>query len=612
MRHYHHFLAAAVALYWLIGGALAVSQRGLQYDEALLVQGGVHLLNERTELPLPHDPDTWLCRGRRCLPLMTVRYVGAVKEYAGVVWFALFGTSALAVRTLSLLLAGFVVYGLGRLVGRLVSPPVGLAAAFALAIHPAFVDQSAFDNGTVAAPFCALGLLFIALARYDESPLVARALAIGVAAGFGVWSRANFTWVLFALVCALHLDLWRWVRDRRSHALAWAGGMLLGSLPFWIYQWISRGGTFAVFGLFPAQEAWPRRLAARGVMFAESLVSDREHRAIWGGGVVPAWQAWLFALVLVAALVTIRRRYPRVVIATVVLYALHFVSTVQVAEHHFVTVTPFAVAAVAATRWRLVAPVYVLIALGWQYAAWQGLRATGGVGQWSDAIVTLSRAISDRHQGRTVHIADWGLQNNLFVLSRGHLRSREWIGEERDGPPLERGGLFLTGGERNSFFPSGLTFARRLAASGQESRCEEFFERSGPLYARLCDVDPVRALASRIVSDTGLYPAEAGASWRWTGRRFSFVLERPVATDLAFALDVHVPPAVIEKLGAVTLNAAGLPAARYDRAGDYRYVRDLPDGAGPLEFALDKALPPSAADQRELGLIVRGLRLVPR
>lgn len=600
MRHYQYFLVAAVTLYWLIGGALAASHSGLQYDEALLVQGGVHLLNERTELPLPHDPNTWWCLGQRCLPLMTVRYVGAVKEYAGVLWFALFGTTAFAVRTLSLVLAGLVVYGTGRLVGYLCSPGAGVAAAVLLAVHPALVDQSMFDNGTVAAPFLALGWLLLALVRYGEAASVRRALALGVAAGFGVWCRANFTWVLFALVCALHIDLWRWWRARQSHALACLGGLALGSLPFWIYQVISRGGTFAVFGLFPAQESWPQRLAVRWAMFSESLVSDREHRAIWGGGAVPAWQAWLFALVLVAALVWMWRRQPRLVIATVVLYALHFGSTVQVAEHHFVTALPLAVAVVAATGWRWLLPGYLTIALFWQYAAWQGLRATGGVGQWSDAIVAVEKAIADRQQGRTVQIADWGLQNNLFVLSRGRLRSREWIGEERDAPPLDKGGLVLVGGARNTFFPSGQVTAARLAAAD----CEQFFERSGALYARLCDVEPGGARAADVVKETGLYPAEAGAAWRWSRREFSFELVRPAN---GFVLEIHVPPAVIEKLGAVTLRAAGTMPARYDRPGDYRYVRDL--ASARLEFSLDKALAPSAGDSRELGVIVRGIRV---
>ena len=42
------------------------------------------------ELNLPHDPHTWIEVGGRWFPLMTVRYVGAIKEYLAVPLLALF------------------------------------------------------------------------------------------------------------------------------------------------------------------------------------------------------------------------------------------------------------------------------------------------------------------------------------------------------------------------------------------------------------------------------------------------------------------------------------------------------------------------------------------
>lgn len=603
-RPQYILLSGAVALYWLVGLVLAAQLRGLQYDEALLVQGGVHLLNEWTELPLPHDPDTWLCARGRCLPLMTVRYVGAVKEYLGWPLFVLFGTSAFVVRLLSVLLASMAVYGVGRLVGHLCSPRAGAVAAFALAVHPAFVDQSVFDNGTVAAPFFALGLLLVALARYGEAASWQRAFAIGLAAGFGVWARANFTWVLFALVCALHVDLWRWAWLRRRDALALAGGMLAGSLPFWIYQVISRGGTFAVFGLFGAEGTWAQRLLSRAVMFAESLVSDREHRAIWGGGAVPAWQAWLFALILVASVAWCARYQRRIAMATLVLYAFHFSSTVQVAEHHFVTAIPFAIACVVATGWRWFLPVFVGIALYWNGMAIAGVRATGGVGQWSDGIVRVMRALEQQHLGRGLNVVDWGLQNNLFVLSHGRFRSREWLGGADAAPDLAVGGLYLVGGDHNTFFESSREFTRRLA--GTRHLCEDVRERSGALYARLCDVEPTPA-RDGLAEASGLHPPEK-EGWRWSKREFAIQVRREAGFD-AFALEIYVPPAVVEKLGPVTLKAAGRYAATYTAPGAYRYVRQLPEAGDTIRFALDKAFLAGEIDGRELGVIVKGLTL---
>ena len=96
---------SALVLYCLLATVLILQRPGLHYDEALLVLGSVHMRHSPAELTLPHDPDTWYCFGHRCLPLMTVRYVGAVKDYLCVPLFALFGTRAEVVRFASVLLS---------------------------------------------------------------------------------------------------------------------------------------------------------------------------------------------------------------------------------------------------------------------------------------------------------------------------------------------------------------------------------------------------------------------------------------------------------------------------------------------------------------------------
>jgi len=69
-------IIGALAVYFLWAALLILQNPGLQYDEALLVLGSVHMRHSVGEIPLPHDPDTWFCPFKRCLPLMTVRYVG--------------------------------------------------------------------------------------------------------------------------------------------------------------------------------------------------------------------------------------------------------------------------------------------------------------------------------------------------------------------------------------------------------------------------------------------------------------------------------------------------------------------------------------------------------
>jgi hypothetical protein len=79
-----------------------------------------------------------------------------------------------------------------------------------------------------------------------------------------------------------------------------------------------------------------------------------------------------------------------------------------------------------------------------------------------------------------------------------------------------------------------------------------------------------------------------------------------------------VPPVVIEQEKNVTLSTsiagAPLPPETYAKAGDYTFTRDVPASALAgdsvrLDFELDKAMPPSGADQRELGIVVLAIGL---
>jgi hypothetical protein len=113
----------------------------------------------------------------------------------------------------------------------------------------------------------------------------------------------------------------------------------------------------------------------------------------------------------------------------------------------------------------------------------------------------------------------------------------------------------------------------------------------------------------------GFYGVEAGA-WRWTAKQFTVVLRPPSGSAQSggkLELKLTVPPVVIEKLKIISLSAAAngspLPPETYTQAGDYTYTRDVPASALTadsvrIDFQLDKAIPPTASDLRELGIIV--------
>lgn len=113
----------------------------------------------------------------------------------------------------------------------------------------------------------------------------------------------------------------------------------------------------------------------------------------------------------------------------------------------------------------------------------------------------------------------------------------------------------------------------------------------------------------------GFHDIEQGA-WRWTMRNFSVALRPPAGAaqnGAMLELKFSVPDPVIERLKSVTLSAkvGGTPlqSETYSKPGQHIYSREVPAAAlvvdaVTVDFALDKAFPPSPADQRELGVVV--------
>jgi hypothetical protein len=114
----------------------------------------------------------------------------------------------------------------------------------------------------------------------------------------------------------------------------------------------------------------------------------------------------------------------------------------------------------------------------------------------------------------------------------------------------------------------------------------------------------------------GFHEVENGG-WRWSAKEFSAALKPPSSgakKGATLLLKFSIVDVSIAKLGAMSLSArvgaTQCPAKRYDKAGEYEYKCDIPasalSGAGlvPVDFSLDKALPATETDQRELGLVV--------
>jgi hypothetical protein len=646
--------AIAAAILWYCCWAILFIQAkpGFHYDEAIDVLGSVSELHSHHELTLPHAPDTWFCVSADCFPLMSARYIGSIKEYLCWPLFAIFGPKGGVVRLLAMTLGSLGILGIARLLASQAGYGAAAAGAWVLALNPSYLDMTILDNSAFSPWMGVFGLLCIAAAGYLEKRSARAAFWLGAAAGLGVWARANYVWLLGALAAAVVISLGRRILVPWKHFALFVIGGIFGGSAFLAYQILSGGGTWQAVSMFGATGTLLQRIQHRAWMFSETLLSNGEHHRAWAGPVsLPAWQLWFFPLLVAASCVMCvlsRRTLARVAGLMLLFYAMTFMYTsLPIGEHHLMTLVPIA-AVVAVLAWQRFSPaaiavglIYVVSAIYWQGAALAGLRRTGGVGPWSDGIYTLTERLRADFPGREIKVLDWGLQNSIYVLSNSELRSRELFWDSTESktdtnePWIEavrHGGVFLLNGPQNRMIPAAsVGFLRALAEGRPTVRRFVVPQRSGIPYAEVIDIlpdtlgsgpappaDPSVPKAGEIrASDpdflkqaAGFYQLEQGG-WRWTEREFSLALP---AGRKGFTIHVNVPEAEIQKLGAISMTmkvgAHVLAPETFSHAGDFHVTRILDTGWGnQVDFSVDKTLPPTAGDPRQLGIIFVGIRI---
>ncbi len=119
---------------------------------------------------------------------------------------------------------------------------------------------------------------------------------------------------------------------------------------------------------------------------------------------------------------------------------------------------------------------------------------------------------------------------------------------------------------------------------------------------------------------SGFHGVEQRA-WRWTEKSFSVAIQPPAAEGQTVHLDLKftVPDVVIDKVGPVTLgttvNGRKLESETYAEAGQhFLFTRQIPPdtltgGTARVDFDVDKAMPPSELDTRELAVVVSSIAL---
>lgn len=136
------------------------------------------------------------------------------------------------------------------------------------------------------------------------------------------------------------------------------------------------------------------------------------------------------------------------------------------------------------------------------------------------------------------------------------------------------------------------------------------------LASTISTADPVTA--AQLIR--GFYDLDHNA-WRWTQKNFSVTLGAPRGSaqkGAVLALRFTLPQVLLQNLKFVTISAAitgfKLPVQGFSKTGENIYRQDVPaqafhDNSVQVDFFLDKTLPPSAADSRDLGIIVSEIGL---
>lgn len=160
----------------------------------------------------------------------------------------------------------------------------------------------------------------------------------------------------------------------------------------------------------------------------------------------------------------------------------------------------------------------------------------------------------------------------------------------------------------------GAGYNLRKPLNPEKSDWEWTAQRNLATTVRMADISAFSQLID------GFYELEQDA-WRWTGRRFSVALRTPPgATEKGawLILNFYVPDQAFHKLKSITLSAtvggATIAPETFATPGTHEYRRAVPPSALNREvvdaqFSVDKIMPLSRMDRRELGVVATSVGL---
>jgi 4-amino-4-deoxy-L-arabinose transferase-like glycosyltransferase len=450
---------------------------GLQYDEVNFVNAALH----REDAPFV----AWEAKifGKK-VPLMIMRYIGALKSglYAPV--FHIFGTSAAAVRLPVICIGAITLlisYGLfGRMFGR----KVGVVALLLFATDPTFIFSNKLDWGPVSLMLLLeLSSLYYLWRWMKEGRRSFLAIA-GFLLGLGLYNKIIFAWYLAALSVSLLCFFRDSVKQlaQRRQLICLVPAFVLGCLPLIAFNISIPMATFKnneVFGSFNMGTLRHRYELIRGTLdgggtyflfngtelgthpleiqnSAAPGTKDFAIGAVAGTGWVrrsplPLVLAGSLLFILIAGLMNRLRNRRRVAFIGAQLFVmagLMCLTADATGAHHVIAFYPFVFAVVAYAvcemgNWLgrsrpFASGIVVGICLLPVFSAQlivdarhlHSFQSKGGAGFWSDAIYDLV-SFARANPGRKFILMDWGFGNQFSLLSNGHIKYEEFPCERK-------------------------------------------------------------------------------------------------------------------------------------------------------------------------------------
>jgi Dolichyl-phosphate-mannose-protein mannosyltransferase len=474
--------ALAACLLFLVTGSAFVSRLGIQNDEALFVNG----------IYKPYFVAYTFRLGRSHLPLMLMSYLGTPKSWIYRPIFALFGAGVSALRV-PMLLAGVAGVWLFYLfLRRAAGVRAALVGCGLLAADSLYLLTICFDWGPVALQHLLLISAMLLLLGFYQSRSH-RWLAWGCfLLGLAMWDKALATWMIAGMGVALLVifpkQLARVITLRRVaiSVLAFA----LGALPLILYNIHNPLATFR------GNTTWDTRdLAGKGRL----LAATADGHALFGWLNNEDWQTdhptpphgalesaaagisaltghprhslLLYAFFLALLLAPLARGPAlRAILFALIALAVAWAQMAVTANaggsvHHAILIWPLpqmviAISFASASR-RLGRAGIPALAAVLALLMVSGLLVTneyrvlivrnGGSQNWTDAVFRLADYMKGIPSSY-VFCMDWGIMDNMRLLSRGKLPLR--VGPDpATSPELKPDHIFINHTKDFTFFP---------------------------------------------------------------------------------------------------------------------------------------------------------------